>query len=255
MSKELSSVSIKNYIDYIIFEFCRNNPRLINVDSLIIGIKNIYPDNINKTLIKYFKKLTETIPDINNITDNYSYIFQSTTGLPLKISYILGLLIGSRYIGVCGCDWTYCEVDILETYLSTFIDKEELFEFVEPCNCGNGRCLHILNIVPILKKIIKFDDNFSYGYYYGCEGEKSVYMSEINQDIYNKMLKHLEEFKKEISENGINNNRKDETDNDKKDETDYKIEKMEYIMIKKDETDNDSEDETDNDSEEFIKFK
>ena len=221
MSKILSSVSIINYIDYIIFEFCRNNPNLINVDSLIIGIKNIYPDNIDKTLIKYFEKLKETKPDINNNIDDYSYIFQSTTGLPLKISYILGLLIGSRYRGVCSCDWAYCEVDILETYLSTFIDKEELFKLVEPCNCGNGRCLHILNIVPILKKIIKFDYNFSFGYYYGYEGEKLVYMSEINQDIYNNMLKHLKKFKKDI---------KDEIDNDSEDKTDN-VKYMKYLMI------------------------
>ena len=220
MSKRLSCKVIENYIDFSIYNYYRNNFHLICLDSLIKGIEDMIELIKSKDtyIIQYFNKLKTLKLDKNkDKIDQYFYEAFNWEGILQRKSYLLGLLIGSRYIGVCSCDLKYCMMDILDMHLKWLFkeNKDILFDCIEYSNCGNGRCLHIINVIPILKKIITFDDNFKYGSEYDDNEyctvdnfddeeeyelyleENSVFITDFNQDTYNKMLKHTKKFKKD----------------------------------------------------------
>lgn len=132
-----------------------------------------------KDIIRFFKRLLKIS---NKIEDDY-------TNLQKIDSYALGLIIGSRYVGVCGCSEDNKRYKQFESYIGSEYDGLEF------ANCGNGFCIHIINVVPILKELITFDYNFKYGYYYNCD-EKNIKLSDFKQDDFKNMLKDLQKFNK-----------------------------------------------------------
>ena len=70
------------------------------------------------------------------------------------LGYYLGILIGSRYSGLCCYDWDYCIFDVFNTYLNIIFkhNKEILYNCIEYCNCGNGKCMHNVNITSYYEK-------------------------------------------------------------------------------------------------------
>ena len=82
----------------------------------------------------------------------------------MQKSYLLGLIIGTRYCGVNGHDWSYNIVDEFKLLLNKFMkDKDKIYACCRDCNCGNGRCFHILDISLLLEQIIDIKLNINYG--------------------------------------------------------------------------------------------
>jgi len=170
-------MSIKELLNFIIYDYCKKNLKLINIDMLIKGIKCSAHERSAKgfKIIPYFKRLYK-----------YDYInFNKEDTIIKNNSYTLGLIIGSEYTGLCGCDWDNKYFNSFYKNVKKIVGSDYN---LEDCNCANGQCLHILNVVPLLKKIIKFNYNFKYGYY-----SKKVYSTDFHEDEYNRMLKDNEE--------------------------------------------------------------
>ena len=201
---------VKKLIDYIIYDYCKNNINLINIDELIDGIKCSVHERYYGCgdIIPYFKRLYKY--DNKHINKDDFFVKNN--------SYTLGLIIGSRYIGLCGCCWDNKYFDLFCENVGTINGSAE---YTEDCNCGNGQCLHILNVAPLLKKFIDFDYNFKYGYY-----NDDVYSTDFHGDEYDKMLKdnEIDEYE-EDSDDYIYSSDDDEDDDEEDEEDEEEIEK------------------------------
>ena len=96
---------------------------------------------------------------------NDSKVFKKlNNGHIIQKSYLIGLIIGTRYCGVGGRDWNYNIVDEFKLLLKKFIkNKSAFYNSCRCCNCGNGRCLHIIDISLLLEQLIDIKLDINYG--------------------------------------------------------------------------------------------
>lgn len=199
MTKILSKKEVNNIINNIIYEYYKKNPNDICIESLNMGFHNTNLPELKKEKLKeYFERIKGLQSDNSDMINTFDLI---------KIQYnsfLLGIIIGTNYNGLFAQVEGYNTVSCLYLLLTLLFkdeqDKDKLFtEYCAIFDCGAGICLHIINVVPILKKIFPFDYNFEFGCEYGCCKDKTKLLTskDFKQSDYEKYLNEKKSNKKE----------------------------------------------------------
>ena len=238
----LNKIEINYILDGIILNYCQTHKHSIDIKKLVDAY-NIITENINPRKV-FVDTIIDKIKNINVVDiDEDDYQIDDNDGLISIRSALLGLIMGTRYYGLCTYEYSsklFDVFDIFNSYLK-FIFKDNL-DILNKCIeykfNSHSKCLHITNVIPILKQIINIKYQFNYS---PLNYKKNLYLTDFYEkdfmryiEIHNSILKpniSIEYYLKETydkllgQQQNVNKNKdfKDEKDDEKDDEFDIRI--------------------------------
>ena len=180
--KILTKNEIVNIINNYILDYYLVNKNLFCPNSFKVGLKCCVSKNELNNYLLFFNGLF----DNNKIEkDNIYEIFD----IQFK-SYILGILVGCNYNGLYNNNLNSINyVNLFYYDLLNLFKDDNLNNCCSFSNCNNGYCLRILDVVPILKKILPFKYNFKFGCDYDCcEENNKLKVCDFNKDDYDRIF-------------------------------------------------------------------